>query len=332
MHATRLLPTILATIPKNGDKTLEATHSALLSENEYAHILDTWLSGIPSEIAFWDSYMRTKGSSGSHRWEDVISDARPFRLDADLDLPVTKFLDAGSGPFSRCGFKTDKTDLSLVPVDALAPAYCRLKQMHGITSGINPQFGFAEILSDLFPANHFDIVHMSNSLDHSIDPILSLYNLLYVCKVGGKVILRHTKNEAKTENYTGLHQWNLCVEDSHFFIWRGDLRIDVKKLFGSCIEMETFEDIVEQPECRWKYDKVVLRKQGAVSIPQSSFRKVCFEKLASAVFWQAFAQQDALGLAQRCARYEQEILQHKRQLVHMAKRIESLAQFNRSEN
>ena len=136
----------------------------MLSEREYVHILDKWLEGVPSEVKFWNTYMASRGATGSHNWEEVISADRPFRLEEDLERAATRFLDAGSGPFSRCGFKTSRTALSFVAVDALAPAYARLKQMYGIVSGMQPQFGFTEILSDIFPPESFDIVHMSNSL------------------------------------------------------------------------------------------------------------------------------------------------------------------------
>lgn len=211
--------------------------SAMLSERDYAQILDKWLAGIASEISFWNAYMEGKGAAGSHIWEEVISSDRPFRLEEDLEFPATCFLDAGAGPFSRCGFKTEKTKLNFTAVDALAPAYDRLKQKHGITSGVSPQFGFTEILSDIFPPDSFDIVHMSNSLDHCIDPILCLYNMLKICKVGGKIILRHAKNEGATENYDGLHQWNLCAENDCFFIWRDNMHINVKDILGSSVEI-----------------------------------------------------------------------------------------------
>lgn len=46
----------------------------------------------------------------------------------------------------------------------------------------------------------FDVVHMSNALDHCFDPIFGLMQLISVCKIGGKVILRHNENEALNEH------------------------------------------------------------------------------------------------------------------------------------
>lgn len=301
----------------------------MLSEREYVHILDKWLEGVPSEVKFWNTYMASRGATGSHNWEEVISADRPFRLEEDLEKAATRFLDAGSGPFSRCGFKTSRTALSFVAVDALAPAYARLKQMYGIVSGMQPQFGFTEILSDIFPPESFDIVHMSNSLDHCIDPVLGLYNLFHVCAQGGKVILRHAKNEGASAHYDGLHQWNLCVEKGRFVIWRGDLRVDIAEMLGDCAEMETFEDIFEFPEKKWKYDKVVIRKRAPVEIPQSAFRRVCFEKLVTAVYDRAFEDMSADVLAQRCAQYEKEIAAYKQRLDRFVKRYEALAEEKR---
>lgn len=72
-------------------------------------------------------------------------------------------------------------------------------------------------LDNLFEEKMFDFVHMSNSLDHSFDAIAGTDELLYICIIGGKIVLRHHANEI--ENYDGLHQWNLSVlNEEKFFL------------------------------------------------------------------------------------------------------------------
>lgn len=83
------------------------------------------------------------------------------------------------------------------------------------------------------------------------------------------------------------------------------------------------------PERRWKYDKVVIRKRRPVEIPQNSFKKVCFEKLAGAVFAQIFEVSHTTALVQRCVQYEKELLLHKQQLLRLSRQFKALAQSSR---
>lgn len=183
----------------------------MINNENYEHYLDSWLNGIVDEIRFWDTFFSTKGSIckvTEEEWKEVISYERQFTLEDDLELLNTKFLDVGSGPYSSCGSLTKKTNLELYAVDPLASVYKKLKEQHDIKTSIVPETAMVENLSAWFQENTFDITHMSNSLDHSFDPMLGIWQMLWVTKIGGKVILRHHQNEAENENYIGFHQWN----------------------------------------------------------------------------------------------------------------------------
>ena len=82
-----------------------------------------------------------------------------------------QFIDVGSGPFSRCGIATEKVKLEGIAVDPLADIYTILKKKNGLENGIDLRIGFVELLDKQFEKNIFDLVHMSNALDHSFDPV-----------------------------------------------------------------------------------------------------------------------------------------------------------------
>jgi len=221
--------------------------------NSYSAYLDTWLKGIESEAVFWMAEIETKCSDwmGRNEWYELISDERKFLLDSYLDAAKTAFIDVGSGPFSSCGLKTDKSILDFHAVNPLAFIYQALKKKANITTGITPSFGMFERLSEKYKKNTFDIVYMRNALDHSFNPVFGILQLLYICKTGGKVILHHGKNEAANEKYQGFHQWNLCAENNEFVIWRQGDKYNISKIldgpgdkYADVIIEKTTEDLV----------------------------------------------------------------------------------------
>ncbi len=74
---------------------------------------------------------------------------------------------------------------------------------------------------------------MMNSLDHSIDPVYGIKQLLHVTKSGGWVLLRHAENEGLAGGFSyGLHQWAFTIGDEgDFLIWNLQSRINVNREF-----------------------------------------------------------------------------------------------------
>ena len=87
-------------------------------------------------------------------------------------------------------------------------------------------------LTDLYLPESFELVHMSNALDHSFIPIVCIMNMLEVVKVGGKVILRHVENEAEHEEYRGFYQWNVTKKDGVLKLFNKIENIDVNDLIS----------------------------------------------------------------------------------------------------
>ncbi|MBR1598173.1 MAG: hypothetical protein IJ661_04560 [Lachnospiraceae bacterium] len=251
-------------------------------DSEYEQYFKKWLEGIEDEVSWWEqSVFKSDGSHHEYIIDRFIKNTK-FSLENDLDGlgRDVRFIDIGSGPFSRCGFDCDKVNLTTIAVDPLAPVYNRLKRKYSMENPINLQMGFVELLSQQFEENSFDLVHMSNSLDHSFDPVFGIYQMLYICRIGGKVILRHHENEAENEAYEGMHQWNLSVynEENSFVIWRGDRRFNIGDLISKYADMYIYPSLVEK-ERGWKYNKVVLIKKSPIQIPENHYMLKIFSSV-----------------------------------------------------
>jgi SAM-dependent methyltransferase len=109
--------------------------------------------------------------------------------------------------------------VEVIACDPLAPLYDSLIAEAGVQPPVRTVFAPAEDLSVFFPRSSFDIVHCRNALDHSIDPVRGLEEMLRVMRVGGSLVLRHHANEAEREAYVGLHQFNIDEQDGRLVFW-----------------------------------------------------------------------------------------------------------------
>lgn len=242
--------------------------------SDYKEYIDTWLGGIIDEIHFWEDYVFSPTGINHEDYMERRVKNTCFRLEEDLSKLIgdsdenIKILDVGSGPCSRCGYKSNKYDLDVIAVDPLAEIYNMLRERYHINSEIKIETGFVELLDKKFREESFDFVHMSNALDHAFDALYGLYELLYVCKIGGAVILRHHENEAENENYEGFHQWNLSVHNNEesFIIWRDNVRYNVCELLKDVVDISIFPDLIEE-ESGWHYNKIILQKKKKIKLP-----------------------------------------------------------------
>lgn len=247
--------------------------------DEYGVYLDIWLNGLKDEINFWNKFIKNEGGEFFFGFDKTVNPNRLFELENDIpskfEGKIYSFVDVGAGPFSRCGRITNKVILKALSVDPLAYAYNMLKDKYSVDNGLKLVCGFVELLEYDFLPNTFDMVHMSNALDHSFSPIDGVYQLLNICKVGGKVILRHAENEAEREFYQGLHQWNLSLhnEENSFIIWRGNNRFDVCKMFGEYADIQLYPDVKEK-NGNWVYNKVVMTKKCDIPLPKNQYYDV----------------------------------------------------------
>lgn len=230
--------------------------SFVFNEKDEAAIIQ-WLSAIDFEIAYWCDWFEIKGQrrpeNYSERTEGKVAFAYP-ELIAGRD--TVKALDVGAGPISGLGNIAGDTVIQLSACDPLAFAYKEMIDRAGVKPYVISEFALTERLCDAYPKNSFDIVNMTNALDHAINPLLGVYNMLAVCKMGGSVFLDHWENVAEFEDYTGLHKWNMSEDSGNFIIWNKTERINVTEELG-----EKAEVIVSRIE-----DEILKRRRILVNI------------------------------------------------------------------
>lgn len=207
--------------------------------------LKNWVLGVYSEVEFWRVWIRTRGAF----WRDDY--ARRLRVDTALDdqaaslLPTNvpageiKILDVGSGPLSGLGVTHKGERLDVIAADPLAKAYQRMYQEFNVIPPIPVKLAFAEDLTVFFQKSEFDLVVCQNALDHTFDPWRALRQMIEVSKPGGFVLLRHARNEAENQKYSGLHQWNLDASpDGDFIIWNKNSSFNVNRLLAGQVRVE----------------------------------------------------------------------------------------------
>jgi SAM-dependent methyltransferase len=187
--------------------------------------LSAWAEGIAHEITFWDEVARTGGRQWPEDFRARMSPQTPVAAwiveAARAQGGQARVLDVGAGPVTVLGHAAPAdTAIEIVATDPLAEAYARIHARHGLTSPNPTRFAFAEYLSAQFEAESFDIVDCRNALDHAIDPMTGLVEMLRVVKPGGLVVLEHARNEAETQGYGGFHHHNFEVREGRFVIWQ----------------------------------------------------------------------------------------------------------------
>ena len=135
----------------------------------------------------------------------------------DQDVAI---LDVGAGPITTVGYRFDGCRLELAAVDPLAAEYNRLIANAGLVPPVRTTQLEGERLVDHFGHDHFDIAYARNALDHAVDPVLIIEQMLAVVRPGGHVVLRHSRNEAVKESYVQLHQWNFEERQGQLIVWR----------------------------------------------------------------------------------------------------------------
>jgi SAM-dependent methyltransferase len=183
-------------------------------------------AALEQEVEFWRNWFAT----GGLQWPEDFA----FRTDpdAEVDDPVLRevleampqaklsILDVGAGPITGIGFRYPGRELALTAVDPLAAEYDRILSEHALEPPVRTQTLRGEDLLSRFAPGSFDVAFARNALDHALDPLPIIHNMVAVVRPGGYVVLRHAVNEAVTEDYGQLHQWNFDERDGRCLVWR----------------------------------------------------------------------------------------------------------------
>lgn len=173
-------------------------------------------TGFDHELDFWRGFTRSErfqnnwlGGKCNPELEDeiivLLTRERGKR-------EVLTLLDIGSGPVSI--LQDAMPFVRLWACDPLADHY---QELVDLPMGFSvPRKAYAEHLP--YPDGMFDVVHIRNAYDHTQEPQTALKEIIRVCKPGGLCIIQGFENEAKHENYAGLHQWNVHVANGTLFV------------------------------------------------------------------------------------------------------------------
>jgi SAM-dependent methyltransferase len=221
-----------------------------------------WHSGISPEVKFWDTWMEQEGGKWRDEFLSRCDPDRPLQQHVTnlIDAPPgarIHLLDVGAGPLTALGKKWEGRDVHVTAVDPLAEQYDELLAKHGITPLFRTTYGEAENLRAAFPADCFDLVYAQNSIDHCLNPLRAIQQMLRVVKAGCYVFLAHAVNEGKKENYVGFHQWDLFVDKGDFF---ASNRRTVINITNRISRMATVE--VELPESGWVNARIRERMES----------------------------------------------------------------------
>lgn len=192
-----------------------------------------WADSIMDEVGYWiKSNAAENGSSHKNylaRYHHQNGAFACGHLHKKLQCNDT-VLDVGCGICTAYGNKVAQGVLKLIAVDPLAYFYNQINKKSVKTEKGQIHFGLLEFLSAFYRRNSADAVLVDNALDHCIDPFKSILECLTVIRAGGILAMKHRKCEAVYEGYTGLHKWNVDVNDEgEFIIWNKENLINVSR-------------------------------------------------------------------------------------------------------
>ncbi len=170
--------------------------------------------GVEHEISFWRDFVQTERFQGwvrNERTPELNQTVADFLLHkcsmpdgGDFGPSPIYVLDVGSGPVSI--LRGLHPRLEIDTADPLSSLYQEAFDYVG--NFVNPPYPFgAEELDQL--GCLYDVVHISNALDHTSDPSLALSQLAGRLASRGILIVQGFVDEARHENWAGFHQHNL---------------------------------------------------------------------------------------------------------------------------
>ena len=185
------------------------------------------------EINFWREFVKTdrflKGWCSNEKTPELNDIVYNFLK----ERPEANVLDVGSGVVSLL-HGTVPSD-KLTAYDPLAIEYRAIFDYKGIKK---PLAVMAESMVD---RGRYDIVHISNAIDHTQDPLKAYDNLFRAVKPGGFLIVQGFVNEGTHENWSGFHQWDIDIDNRNYLTLEKDGLVSViakKPYFATKIHIE----------------------------------------------------------------------------------------------
>lgn len=173
-------------------------------------------SGVEHEQNFWREFVQTERFKNNWVKDQINPELRQCVVDFInklTDEGSKDVLDVGSGPVS---ILHGLDGIYITTADPLGKFYESIIDYKD-WGHLPPISEPAETLYNRF-SRTFDIVHISNALDHTKDPGAA-FDSLYACvREGGYLIIQGFENEAVHENWQGFHQWNMTLKGNDLII------------------------------------------------------------------------------------------------------------------
>ncbi len=203
-----------------------------------------WKWNIKSELHFWDIYFKTRGLDSPEDFKQRLDPSMRLQDELVPLLPKNqsevRILDVGAGPLTYIGKQYPGYILKIEATDPLAPDYDVLLDRYKISPPVRTVSGDAEKLTASFPENTFDIVHARNCIDHAYSPENAVLEMIRVTKPGCYVLMQHAPNEAISQNWAGLHNWNFSAENGDFIISSKNSRINFTQKYKDICTIRTW--------------------------------------------------------------------------------------------
>lgn len=183
--------------------------------------VNIWTNNLTTEVNFWRGYCKNWVENNEFR---LHPETHPFLYadffnDIVLDKDIIEVLDVGAGPLTYLGLVHPEKKINIIAIDALADEYNIILKELNINPIIRTIKLNAENLTTTFGENKFDVIWCANALDHTHNPETVLLNMINVVSPTGYIILQHANNEGLRNNYGGLHQWNIYINDDGDYIF-----------------------------------------------------------------------------------------------------------------
>jgi SAM-dependent methyltransferase len=163
------------------------------------------MQGSEHEISFWKQFIQSDRFLNGWLSDEKTPELNDLVYMFLKGQPEADVLDCGSGVVSILHGTVKRSNL--FSCDPLANEYAKIFDYNGKIG--DTYFSPNPIAcEDLEYENQFDMVHISNALDHTQNP-QAAYNAMYrAVKPGGFLIVQGFVNEGTHENWTGFHQWD----------------------------------------------------------------------------------------------------------------------------
>lgn len=196
------------------------------------------------EVLFWRKWLRESDSVRVRT--ELLDPARPLSEDVlavvdRLGADRVSILDVGAGPLTMVGYRHPSRDVGVdvTATDVLAPSYDRLLRRLGVQPVVPTIYADAERLTEQFAPRSFDVVVAANCIDHMQQPMRAIEQMVELTKAGGSVLLIHFADEGEKQAYTGLHTWNVHLENGRLMLTNERERIDVAERLGGAVEVHS---------------------------------------------------------------------------------------------